>query len=220
MSTRENLVVLIIKTKKRLTLWVFLPPTYRFYKPLIPLKFGRLEKIETFFYTLFWKMGGRKWEVVVNYNYLVNYGGEKVLIGGYTHNIDAKGRLIMPAKFRPSLGEKFIITRGLDGCLFGYPKESWERLEAKLVELPLAKKEARAFTRFFYSAATEVEIDKQGRINIPQSLIDFAKIEKECRVIGVSNRIEIWSSEQYEAYNEEFEDDFDDIAESMLDYGF
>lgn len=143
-----------------------------------------------------------------------------VLIGEFQHNIDAKGRLIMPAKFRSDLGTQFIITRGLDGCLFGFPMDSWNVLQDKLKQLPLAKKDARAFTRFFYSAATEVEIDKQGRVNLPQNLIQFADIDKECRVIGVSDRIEIWSSDKWEAFAEEAEEDFETIAEEMIDFGF
>ncbi|MRI81492.1 division/cell wall cluster transcriptional repressor MraZ [Aerococcaceae bacterium DSM 109653] len=143
-----------------------------------------------------------------------------MLIGEFQHNIDTKGRLIMPAKFRSELGQQFVITRGLDGCLFGYPMESWMALQEKLKQLPLAKKDARKFTRFFYSAATEVEIDKQGRVNIPQNLIDFAKIDKECRVIGVSDRIEIWSSDQWDSFAEEAEEDFEAIAEEMIDFGF
>ncbi|EHR38082.1 division/cell wall cluster transcriptional repressor MraZ [Facklamia languida] len=143
-----------------------------------------------------------------------------MLIGEFQHNIDAKGRLIMPAKFRPDLGEQFIVTRGLDGCLSGYPMKSWEKIQDKLMQLPLAKKDARKFTRFFYSAATEVEIDKQGRINLPKNLIEFAKIDKECRVIGVSDRIEIWSSERWEEFTLDAEENFEDIAEEMTDFGF
>ena len=142
-----------------------------------------------------------------------------MLIGEYQHNIDAKGRLIMPAKFRQDLGYSFIVTRGLDGCLFGYPIENWAKVEEKLEQLPLSKKDARKFTRFFYSAATEVEVDKQGRINLPQTLIDFAKIDKSCRVIGVSDRIEIWSSEVWEAFAADMEDDFESLAEDMIDFG-
>ncbi len=142
-----------------------------------------------------------------------------MLIGEYQHNIDSKGRLIMPAKFRSDLGERFIVTRGLDGCLFGFPMSSWELIQEKLGQLPLAKKDARAFTRFFYSAATEVEIDKQGRINLPNNLIDFAKIDKECRVIGVADRIEIWSMAKWEDFRDIAEDSFEDIAEDMIDFG-
>ena len=126
----------------------------------------------------------------------------------------------MPAKFRPDLGERFIVTRGLDGCLFGFPMNSWDAIQAKLSQLPVAKKDARAFTRFFYSAATEVEIDKQGRINLPNNLIKYAKIDKECRVIGVSDRIEIWSGEQWDGFAESAEENFEAIAEDMIDFGF
>ncbi|WP_124057540.1 division/cell wall cluster transcriptional repressor MraZ [Vaginisenegalia massiliensis] len=142
-----------------------------------------------------------------------------MLIGEFQHNIDTKGRLIMPAKFRNDLGHHFIVTRGLDGCLFGFPMESWDGIQEKLKQLPLAKKDARAFSRFFYSAATEVEVDKQGRINLPQNLIEFAKIDKECRVIGVADRIEIWSSEKWDQFAEQAEENFEDIAETMIDFG-
>ena len=142
-----------------------------------------------------------------------------MLMGEFKHNIDAKGRLIMPAKFREALGDTFIVTRGLDGCLFGYPLSQWELLQEKLKQLPLAKKDARAFTRFFYSAAMEAELDKQGRINIPQTLLDYAKIEKECRIVGVSDRIEIWSNEKWEAFADEAAENFEDIAETMIDFG-
>lgn len=147
-------------------------------------------------------------------------GGIAMLMGEYKHNIDAKGRLIMPAKFRSDLGAKFILTRGLDGCLFGYPEEEWAILEEKLKKLPLAKKEARAFTRFFYSAATECELDKQGRINIPQTLREHAKLEKTCHIVGVSDRIEIWSESKWNEFSSEAEESFDEIAENMIDFGF
>lgn len=142
-----------------------------------------------------------------------------MLMGEYKHNMDAKGRIIMPAKFREELGASFILTRGLDGCLFGYPMEQWEIMQEKMKQLPLSKKEARSFVRFFYSAAIEAEIDKQGRINIPKTLLDYAKIEKECRIIGVSDRIEIWSNDQWEEFAEDAADSFEDIAENMIDFG-
>ena len=143
-----------------------------------------------------------------------------MLLGEFKHTIDTKGRLIVPAKFRGVLGERFIVTRGLDGCLFGFPAEEWEKIGEKLQQLPLAKKDARKFTRFFYSAATECKIDKQGRVNLPKTLIDFAKLEKSCYLIGVSNRIEIWSKENWESFTEEAEGSFEDIAEEMIDFGF
>lgn len=142
-----------------------------------------------------------------------------MLMGEFQHNIDAKGRIIIPAKLREDLGSKFVITRGLDGCVFGYPLDNWEKIQEKLKQLPLAKKEARAFTRFFYSAAAEAEIDKQGRINIPTTLVNYANLEKECLVLGVSDRIEIWSKEKWENVSFEIEESFEEIAEDMLDFG-
>lgn len=142
-----------------------------------------------------------------------------MLMGEFQHNIDAKGRIIIPAKLREDLGAKFVITRGLDGCVFGYPLENWEKIQEKLKQLPLAKKEARAFTRFFYSAAAEAEIDKQGRINIPSTLVDYANLEKECLVLGVSDRIEIWSKTKWESVSSEIEESFEEITEDMLDFG-
>ncbi|MDN6162264.1 MAG: division/cell wall cluster transcriptional repressor MraZ, partial [Atopostipes sp.] len=140
--------------------------------------------------------------------------------GEYKHSIDSKGRIIIPAKFRKSLGDNFIVTRGLDGCLSGYPEKEWQKLENKLSNLPMAKREARKFTRFFYSAATECKIDKQGRVNLPETLINHAELKKTCYLIGVSNRIEIWSKENWNIFTEEAEGSFEDIAEEMIDYGF
>jgi MraZ protein len=139
-------------------------------------------------------------------------------MGEYHHTIDLKGRMIVPAKFREGLGETFVLTRGLDQCLFGYPMSEWQIIEEKLKTLPLTKKDARAFTRFFFSGATECEIDKQGRINIATPLLQYAKLEKECVVIGVSNRIELWSKSIWENYVAEQEDSFEEIAENMIDF--
>ncbi len=149
--------------------------------------------------------------------------GEKVgvlimFMGEYQHTIDTKGRMIVPAKFREGLGEQFVLTRGLDQCLFGYPMNEWKLIEEKLKALPLTKKDARAFTRFFFSGATECELDKQGRVNIASSLLNYAKLEKECVVIGVSNRIELWSKVIWEQYTEEQEDSFAEIAENMIGF--
>lgn len=139
-------------------------------------------------------------------------------MGEYQHNIDTKGRLIVPAKFRENLGQTFVITRGLDKCLFAYPLDEWKQLEEKLKQLPLTKKDARAFTRFFFSGAVECEIDKQGRINVPSPLRNYAALDKECVVIGVSNRVEVWSKEQWDTYVEESEDSFGEIAENLMDF--
>jgi MraZ protein len=139
-------------------------------------------------------------------------------MGEYHHNVDTKGRLIVPAKFRDELGEMFVLTRGLDQCLFGYPLSEWKIIEEKLKGLPMTKKDARAFTRFFFSGATECEIDKQGRINISSPLVKYAKIEKECVVLGVSNRIEIWSQDIWNDYFSESADSFAEIAENMIGF--
>lgn len=143
-----------------------------------------------------------------------------MFMGEFQHNIDAKGRLIVPSKLREQLGEKFVVTRGMDGCLFGYPMPEWNKLEEKLTTMPLSKKDTRAFVRFFYSAATECEIDKQGRINIPNALRSHAVLEKECVIIGVANRIEIWSEARWQEFTAATEESFDDIAETMTDFGF
>ncbi|MBE3568682.1 MAG: division/cell wall cluster transcriptional repressor MraZ [Bacillales bacterium] len=141
-----------------------------------------------------------------------------MFMGEYRHSIDAKGRLIIPAKFREDLGEAFVLTRGLDQCLFGYPLQEWSILEEKLKALPLTKKDARSFTRFFFSGATECELDKQGRINIPSTLLQYAQLEKECVILGVSNRIEIWSKPIWEDYFAKSEESFTEIAENMMDF--
>lgn len=146
-------------------------------------------------------------------------GVVSMLMGEFRHNIDAKGRLIVPSKLREELGEQFVLTRGLDGCLFGYPMSEWNELESKLNDMPLAKKDARTFVRFFYSAATECELDKQGRINIPNTLRNYATIKKECVIVGVSNRIEIWDEAKWQEFSEAAEENFDEIAENMIDFG-
>jgi MraZ protein len=141
-----------------------------------------------------------------------------MFMGEYHHSIDIKGRLIIPSKFRDELGEMFIITRGLDQCLFGYPLSEWKIIEEKLKGLPLTKKDARAFTRFFFSGATESELDKQGRINLPAPLLQYAKLEKDCVILGVSNRIEIWSKQIWEDYFIQSEESFAEIAENMIGF--
>jgi len=146
-------------------------------------------------------------------------GDEAVLMGEYLHSIDDKGRLILPVKFRDELGESFIVTKGLDNCLFVYDKKEWAILETKLKQLPLAKPEARAFVRFFFSGGAEIACDKQGRILLPNNLREYAQIEKDVVVIGVSNRIEIWSKTAWESYNKEIAPTVAQIAESLADLG-
>lgn len=141
-----------------------------------------------------------------------------MFMGEYQHSIDDKGRMIIPAKFRDSLGEKFVITRGLDQCLFAYPQDEWSVIEQKLKSLPFTKKDARAFTRFFFSGATECELDKQGRVNIAPNLRQYAELTKDCVVIGVSNRVEIWSKDIWEDYFAQSEESFSEIAEKIVDF--
>ncbi|CAM2828254.1 division/cell wall cluster transcriptional repressor MraZ [Paenibacillus sediminis] len=143
-----------------------------------------------------------------------------MFMGEFQHSIDEKGRMIIPAKFRELLGTSFVVTRGLDQCLFIYPLEEWAVLEQKLKTLPLMKSDARAFTRFFFSGATECEWDKQGRVNLPANLRQYAKLEKDCVVLGVSNRVEIWSKDIWEHYFQQSEDTFNEIAEKLVDFNF
>ncbi|MEW4370599.1 division/cell wall cluster transcriptional repressor MraZ [Paenibacillus sp. JQZ6Y-1] len=141
-----------------------------------------------------------------------------MFMGEFQHNIDDKGRIIIPAKFRELLGQSFVMTRGLDHCLFIYPLEEWSLLEQKLKSLSLMKADARAFTRFFFSGAAEGEWDKQGRVNVPGNLRQYAQLDKECTIIGVSNRVEIWSRSVWEQYYNESEQSFNEIAEKLVDF--
>ena len=140
-----------------------------------------------------------------------------MFMGEYNHSIDAKGRLIIPARFRELLGEEFILTKGLDGCLSVYPMDEWKAFEEKLRALPLTNKNARTFTRFFVAGATNCELDKQGRILVPQTLREFAGLDKDVVLTGNLNRIEIWSKEKWEDASEY--DDMEDIAEHMSELG-
>src|SRR5690554_1722643 len=138
-------------------------------------------------------------------------------MGEYQHVLDAKGRMIMPARFREELGERFVITRGLDNCLFVYPLSEWSQLEQKLKALPFTRSDARAFMRFFFSGAAECELDKQGRVLVPNNLRDHAKLQKDVVVIGVSSRVEVWSQEVWNQYSDETGMSFESIAEKMID---
>ena len=142
-----------------------------------------------------------------------------MLIGEYEHSLDAKGRLIMPAKIREDIGEKFIVTKGLDGCLFGFSQNEWTNFEEKLKTLPLTNKNARDFVRFFLSGATECEIDKQGRFLITSNLREYATLEKDAIIIGVGTRIEIWNREKWKSYNSDENISADEIAENMTMLG-
>lgn len=142
-----------------------------------------------------------------------------MLIGEYEHSLDDKGRVIMPAKLRIDIGERFIITKGLDGCLFVFSQAEWSNFETKLKELPLTNKNARDFVRFFLSGATECEIDKQGRFLIATNLREYANIKKEVVIIGVGTRIEIWDKSKWKEYNNNDNISADDLAENMTMLG-
>jgi len=135
----------------------------------------------------------------------------------YNHTVDAKGRLIIPSKFREVLGDEFVVSKGMDGCLFVYANDDWNAFEQKLTSLPLINKQARQFARFFLAGAASVELDKQGRILLPAHLREFAGLDKDVVLVGVGSRIEIWSKEKYEEVGEEV--DMDDITESMEELG-
>lgn len=142
-----------------------------------------------------------------------------MFIGEYNHTLDNKGRMTIPSKFRESLGEEFVITKGLDSCLFIYPKSEWEIFENKLKALPLTNKDARAFVRYFFAGAIECTLDKQGRVLIPPNLRTHSGIDKDAIVIGVSTRVEIWSSENWKEYTEDDNLSYESIAENMQDLG-
>ena len=140
-----------------------------------------------------------------------------MFMGEYNHTIDAKGRLIIPSNFREALGSEFVLTKGLDGCLFVFPMKEWEAFEEKLRSLPLIDKNARKFSRFFLAGASTCELDKQGRILVPGTLREFAQMDKEVVLTGMLDRIEVWSKEQWLENNAY--DDMDDIAQSMQELG-
>ena len=142
-----------------------------------------------------------------------------MLIGEYEHSLDVKGRLIMPAKLRQDIGETFIITKGLDGCLFVFSQNEWNNFEEKLKSLPLSDKNARNFVRFFLSGATECEIDKQGRFLLVNTLREYAEITKEVIIIGVGTRLEIWNKDKWKKYNSNENISADTIAENMTMLG-
>ena len=142
-----------------------------------------------------------------------------MFIGEHQHSLDEKGRLIIPSKFRDDLGYEFVMTKGLDNCLFVYPKKEWQILEEKLKSLPLTNKDARAFIRFFFAGASECILDKQGRVLIPSNLREHSRLEKDAVIIGVSTRLEVWSKTEWENYNSDDNLSYDSIAEKMAELG-
>lgn len=139
-----------------------------------------------------------------------------MFMGEFHHNIDDKGRLVIPNKFRLELGERFIITRGLEKCLYAYSLTEWNNIVAKLKQLPFTKKDARTFIRSFFSGAAECEFDRQGRINITSPLVSYADLTKECVVIGANDRLEIWGKANWDNFFEENSEKLEDIAENLF----
>ena len=142
-----------------------------------------------------------------------------MLIGEFEHSIDTKGRLVLPAKIKDDLGKEFIVTKGLDGCLFGYSLAEWNKFEEKLKTLPLTNKITRDFVRFFLSGAVAEETDKQGRFLLPANLREYASLTKDAVIIGVGTRIEIWDKKKWDEYNSEENLSVDSIAEKMTELG-
>ena len=142
--------------------------------------------------------------------------GIEMFMGEYHHTIDDKGRLIIPAKFRAELGTKFIITRGLENCLYVYHEKEWNEITAKIKTLPFTKKDVRMFTRFFFSGAAECEFDSQGRVCITSPLVSYADLTKECVVIGANDRLEIWGKANWDNFFEENSEKLEDIAENLF----
>ena len=138
-------------------------------------------------------------------------------MGEFHHNIDDKARIVMPSKFRFELGENFIVTRGLDECLFIYSNKEWNNLVDKLKTLSFTKKDVRAFMRFFLSGAVECSFDKQGRITLPSTLVSYANLEKECVIIGVNDRLEVWNEKTFNKYIELKQDEISNLAENLFD---
>jgi len=142
-----------------------------------------------------------------------------MFLGEYQHSLDSKGRITVPSRFREQLGDKFVATKGLDNCIFLYPMEEWKTIEEKLKSLPFTRADVRSFARFFFSGASEMEIDRQGRTLIPVNLREYATIDKDLIIIGVGSRIEIWSATNWGKYTREAESSYEEIAESMVDLG-
>lgn len=142
-----------------------------------------------------------------------------MFIGEYAHTVDEKGRLAVPAKFRRQLESGVVVTRGLDHCLFVYPREEWEKMAAKLAALPISRKQSRAFARLMLAGAWDAELDSQGRVMVPEYLRQYASINKHAVVAGLYNRIEIWNEDAWHAYRTQTEAASDEIAEGMAELG-
>ena len=142
-----------------------------------------------------------------------------MLIGEYIHTLDSKKRLSLPAKFRKEIGKKVVVTRGLDACLFMYPEKAWEKISAKLAELPMGQSDTRALSRFMLSGAVEGEVDAAGRILIPDFLKEFANLRGKVVLAGVNERVEIWNEKHWDEYKRRIEKQADQVAQKLGDLG-
>lgn len=143
--------------------------------------------------------------------------GINMFIGEFHHNIDDKGRIAIPSKYREILGNNFVITRGIEHCIYVYPNDTFNHIVTKLESLPFTKKDARAFIRFFMSGATAIELDKQGRVNVPSPLINYANLSKKCVIVGTGDRLEIWDEEAFNEFMSSCNDEMSDIAENLFE---
>ena len=142
-----------------------------------------------------------------------------MFIGEFTHTVDHKGRIALPAKFRARLAEGCVVTRGLDECLFVYSKSEWEKIAQKIATLPISQADARAFSRLMLAGAMDLQIDKQGRIILPGYLREYAQIKNNVLILGLYNRLEIWDKENWEEYKTRTEEKSNDIAEHLGELG-
>ncbi|MGI6361965.1 MAG: division/cell wall cluster transcriptional repressor MraZ [Bacillota bacterium] len=140
-----------------------------------------------------------------------------MFMGEFQHSIDEKNRVIIPAKFRAELGNSFVLTKGLDKCIFVYPLEEWKKVAANLRQLSSTRADARSFARIFFSGAVDTDMDKQGRALVPANLRKYAALEKDVMMIGVSSRVEIWDSEVWEKYSEQANNRYEEVAEKLAD---
>lgn len=143
-----------------------------------------------------------------------------MFIGEYQHNIDEKGRMSLPVKFRAKLASGCVVTRGIDKCLWVYPVDEWEKLAEKVSSLPITQKDSRNFSRLILSGAVDLSIDKLGRVNLPGYLKEYAGVNKKVTIIGMYNRIEIWPEESWSKFKKEMEDNSEQIAENLSELGF
>lgn len=142
-----------------------------------------------------------------------------MFLGEYQHSLDNKGRVTIPSKFREQLSDRFVATKGLENCIFLYSTQEWKGIEEKLRTLPFTRADVRSFARFFFSGASELDVDKQGRTVLPSNLREYAGIDRDVVIIGVGSRAEIWAHDKWADYNQENTGHYEQLAESLVDLG-